>query len=159
MTDKELTPKQRMFIAEYLVDMNATKAAERAGYSVRTAQEQGSRLLSNVMVAAEIQRRIGKREKKLGITQDYVLGTIQDTVERCRQAEEVRDREGNPTGEYQFEANAVLKGCELLGKHLKLFTEKREVKFDLDNISDEQLAELESKLAATESGPAGTGTP
>jgi hypothetical protein len=44
--------KQRRFVDEYLVDLNATQAAIRAGYSPRTAQEQSSRLLSNVMVQA-----------------------------------------------------------------------------------------------------------
>lgn len=45
-----LTDKQQRFVAEYLVDRNATQAAMRAGYSEKTAQQQGSRLLLNVMV-------------------------------------------------------------------------------------------------------------
>jgi phage terminase small subunit len=51
-----VTPKQEKFVQEYLVDMNATQAAIRAGYSAKTAQEQGSRLLSNVMVQAALNR-------------------------------------------------------------------------------------------------------
>ncbi len=49
-----LNDKQAAFVREYLVDFNATQAAARAGYSKKTAQEQGSRLLSNVMVQAEL---------------------------------------------------------------------------------------------------------
>jgi phage terminase small subunit len=144
MANKELTPQQRMFIAEYLVDLNATKAAERAGYSAKTAKSQGSRLLTNVDIAAEIEKAVSKREKRTALSADFVLDGIRETTIEARAAAEFAP---------------ALKGYELLGKHLKLFTEKREIKFDLDNISDEQLAELESKLAAAESGPAGTGTP
>lgn len=49
-----LNDKQEAFVREYLVDFNATQAAARAGYSKKTAQEQGSRLLSNVMVQARL---------------------------------------------------------------------------------------------------------
>ena len=51
----DLTPKQARFVEEYLIDLNATQAAIRAGYSTHTADVQGSRLLSNVKVAAAIQ--------------------------------------------------------------------------------------------------------
>lgn len=49
-----LTPKQQRFVSEYLIDLNATQAAIRAGYSPKTAQEQSSRLLSHVMVKAAV---------------------------------------------------------------------------------------------------------
>ena len=49
-----LTPKQHRFVTEYLVDLNASQAALRAGYSPRTAPQQGSRLLKNVEVQAAI---------------------------------------------------------------------------------------------------------
>ncbi|MBK5570110.1 terminase small subunit [Ensifer sp. SSB1] len=69
----KLTPKQERFVAEYLIDLNATQAAIRAGYSAKTAQEQGSRLLSNVMVAEAIQAAMKAREERTEITQDRVL--------------------------------------------------------------------------------------
>ncbi|MCO7643255.1 terminase small subunit [Pseudomonas sp. S 311-6] len=68
-----LTAKQRRFVEEYLVDLNATQAAIRAGYSSKTAQEQGSRLLSNVMVAKAIEDAQERRSKRTEITQDAVL--------------------------------------------------------------------------------------
>lgn len=55
--DEELTTQQRIFVAEYLKDNNATRAAIRAGYSKKTAREQSSRLLSNVKVARAITRQ------------------------------------------------------------------------------------------------------
>lgn len=68
-----LTKKQKRFCDEYLVDLNATQAAIRSGYSKRTAQEQSSRLLSKVMVQEYIQKRKTDRIKRTEITQDMVL--------------------------------------------------------------------------------------
>ncbi len=70
---RKLTPRQARFIDEYLIDLNATQAAVRAGYSRKTAQEQSSRLLSNVMVAAAIEKAMAKRSQRTEITQDQVL--------------------------------------------------------------------------------------
>jgi len=122
-----LKPKRKRFVSEYLIDLNATQAAIRAGYSEKTANEQGARLLANVSVQAAIGEAMKEREKRTEISQDYVLRGIKELIERCIQAEPVRGKEGNETGEYRFEAFAALKGYELLGKHLKMFTEKSEV--------------------------------
>ncbi|KAB0556223.1 terminase small subunit [Pantoea stewartii] len=69
----KLTDKQELFAREFIVDLNATQAAIRAGYSAKTAQEQSSRLLSNVMV----QQRIGElktvRNEQVGVDAAYVL--------------------------------------------------------------------------------------
>lgn len=131
-----LTAKQEQFVKEYLIDLNATQAAIRAGYSEDTARVIGPENLSKPAVQAAIQQAMEERSKRTGITSDYVLNTIVDTLERCKQARPVLDRKGKPVmvetpgGElapaYTFEASAVLKGCELLGKHLKLFTDKVE---------------------------------
>jgi phage terminase small subunit len=69
----KLNPKQKRFVEEYLIDLNATQAAIRAGYSNKTAQEQSSRLLSNVMVQAGIQEAMKERSKRTEITADRVL--------------------------------------------------------------------------------------
>ena len=71
-----LTPKQERFCQEYLIDLNATQAAKRAGYSERTAQEQSSRLLSNAMVQTRIQELQQSRSERTQITADNVLREI-----------------------------------------------------------------------------------
>ena len=129
-----MTPKQQRFVQEYLIDLNATQAATRAGYSKRTAGQQGERLLKNVEIAAAVQAAMDARSARTGITQDYVLTTIQATIERCSQVAPVLDRKGapvhveTPSGDvvpaYTFDSGAVLRGCELLGRHLALFTDK-----------------------------------
>lgn len=63
-------------MAEYLIDLNATKAAERAGYSPKTAYSQGQRLSKNVEVAAEIAKKTCRRLEKLEITADRVVQEI-----------------------------------------------------------------------------------
>ncbi len=68
-----LTPKQKRFVAEYLVDLNATAAAKRAGYSVKTADRIGPELLGKTCVSEAIQRAIQNRERRTEITQDMVL--------------------------------------------------------------------------------------
>lgn len=69
----ELTPKQRRFVQEYLIDLNAKQAAIRAGYSERTAEQQGSRLLSYAKVAAAVAEGKKTVAEKLGITAERVL--------------------------------------------------------------------------------------
>ncbi len=69
----KLTPRQQRFVEEYLVDLNATQAAIRAGYSAKTAVVQGPRLLGIVQVAAAIAAGKEARNERTGITQDRVL--------------------------------------------------------------------------------------
>jgi phage terminase small subunit len=69
----KLTSKQELFITEYMKDLNATQAAIRAGYSEKTAQEQGSRLLSNVMVKNEIDKGLKALTEKCGVTAEAVI--------------------------------------------------------------------------------------
>ena len=71
-----LTPKQERFVDEYLVDLNATAAATRAGYSERTANEQGARLLANVSVRSAIQLSKARRSERTKIDADWVLRTL-----------------------------------------------------------------------------------
>ena len=132
-----MTPKQERFVAEYLVDLNATQAAIRAGYAKKSADVEGSRLLANAKVAAAVAAAQAKRSERTEITQDYVLTSIMETMERCKQAEPVRYQNGDqvyvdtPDGEiapaYKFDAGAVLKGAELLGRHLAMFTDRLQV--------------------------------
>lgn len=123
----DLTPNQKRFVEEYLKDLNGTQAAARAGYAEKSAVVQASRLLTNANVANAIQSAMDKRSKRTEITAEYVLTTIKGTVERCREMDEYP---------------GVLKGCELLGRHLKLFTDKIE---HSGHLSLEELVLDESK--------------
>jgi phage terminase small subunit len=111
MSPRDLTPKQQRFVAEYLKDLNATQAAIRAGYSATNADVTGPRLLGNVGIAAEIQKRQDKIAGKLELTAEKVLQDL----------EEVRAKalEG---GQYAPAVRAI----ELRGKHIGMFVERSE---------------------------------
>lgn len=68
-----LTDKQEMFCREYLIDLNATQAAIRAGYSEKTSNEQGARLLANVSVQNRISELKAQRNDRIDVDADYVL--------------------------------------------------------------------------------------
>ncbi|KWC78892.1 terminase small subunit [Burkholderia cepacia] len=69
----KLNAKQRVFVNEYIVDLNATAAARRAGYSERTARQQGNRLLTNADVQAAIASAMKARGERTKVTSDRVL--------------------------------------------------------------------------------------
>lgn len=109
-----LNAKQQQFVAEYLIDLNATQAAIRAGYSEKTAQVQSSRLLSNAMVAHLIAEGASKRIKKAEIT-------AQDVLEGLH-------LEATRTGDGASHS-ARVQAWGLLGKYHKLFTDRFEGDF------------------------------
>jgi len=69
----ELSDKQQAFVQEYLKDLNGTQAAIRAGYSVKTANEQAARLLANVSVSEAVKTALEERAEKTGIDAEWVL--------------------------------------------------------------------------------------
>lgn len=68
-----LTPKQKRFVDEYLLDLNATQAAIRAGYSKKTARQIGDQNLSKLDIKVAIEKRMDSRSQRTAITQDMVL--------------------------------------------------------------------------------------
>jgi phage terminase small subunit len=90
----KLPPKRQRFVDEYLIDLNETQAAVRAGFSKKSAAKQGHRLYTNVHVRAAIDKAMAERAERTKVTQDYVVQGIKDTFERCQGLKAVRSREG-----------------------------------------------------------------
>ena len=129
----KLTPKQSIFVKEYLIDLNGTQAAIRAGYSPKTANEQAARLLAHASVSEAVANAMAKRAEKIEINADYVLAQAVKLHERCMQEiEPMTDRRGEPIVDdmgrqvYVFNAAGAAKALELVGKHVGVgaFTEK-----------------------------------
>lgn len=123
---KPLTPKQAAFVAEYLVDLNATQAAIRAGYSAKTACAIGVENLRKPRIAEAISEARAKREQATEVNAAWVLERLRENVERAMQAEPVYDRDGDETGEYTYQGAVANRALELLGKHHGLFAERLE---------------------------------
>jgi phage terminase small subunit len=79
----KLTAKQQRFIEEYLIDLNATQAAIRAGYSEKTAMEQGYQLLQKTSVKAEIERLQSETSKKLEVTKESLINDLLTIKDLC----------------------------------------------------------------------------
>ena len=133
----KMTNKQKAFVSEYLIDLCATKAAIRAGYSAKRADAIGHENLRKPEIKAAIQLAMKQREERTQVTQDYVITKIRDTIERCSGGD---DEEFNP--------QAVLKGCELLGKHLGLFEKDNKQRNPADAIG-QLIAEIQANSKRT----------
>ncbi len=168
---RKLNDKQRMFVKEYLVDLNATQAALRAGYSEKTAKDIGCQNLAKLNIATAIQKAMEKRSDRTEITADYVLNRLVQIDKMSVRDIMNDDMTLKPLSEWpdvwcssisaidvsevaagQQDAGAALsfikklkwpdalKPLELLGKHLKLFTDK------VEHGVDDRLATLLSEI-------------
>ncbi len=151
----KLTQKQQQFVEEYLVDLNATQAAIRAGYSAKTADVQGSRMLGNVKVQQAISEAMAERSKRTGVNQDRVVlelakiafvkmtdivdkqGKIKITATEddlaCIESVKYK-RSKSDTGssvEREVKIASKLKALEMLGKHLGMWNEKLDVNVNI----------------------------
>lgn len=152
-----LTKKQKLFVEEYLIDLNATQAAIRAGYSPETANEQGSRMLANVSIRNEIDKRMAERSRRTGINQDRILMELakialvnpekvvnfdEATIREDAQPEDLaaiasvkvkrfptKDGEGI---EREIKFYDKTKALDLAGRHLGMFKDKVEISGSLE---------------------------
>lgn len=128
-----LNDKQQRFADEYLIDLNATQAAIRSGYSKKTAYSQGQRLLKHDEVKSYIEARMAEKDKELIADQDEVLKYLTNVI-RGKSQSEIVVVENN--GDFTSEARRIqkapdekerLKAAELLGKRYNLFSDKMKV--------------------------------
>lgn len=141
----KLTDKQKRFVQEYLVDLNATAAARRAGYSEKTANEQGARLLAKSSIQAAIQAAMQKRQKRVEITQDMVIKELAviafanatdfvtinaNGLINVKPTKEIPEDKLGAIASIKYSANGLgveiklydkPRALELLGKHLGMF--------------------------------------
>ena len=108
----KLTPKQQRFVDEYLLDLNATQASIRAGYSEKTAEQMGYQLLQKTLVKQAIEQAQAKRQERILVSQDDVIrGLLMEA-------------------EWQGEGashSARVTAWTQLGKHLGMFNDKLRV--------------------------------
>ena len=103
-----LTSKQKAFVQEYLIDLNATQAARRAGYK---NPEIGRQLIANNNVSKAIQAALKAREKRTEVTQDYVIAKLREIAEK--------DASDGPDSDLKY--SSKIKALELRGKHVGAF--------------------------------------
>lgn len=148
-----MTKKQKRFVEEYLIDLNATQAAIRAGYSPHTAKDIGCENLAKPNIAAAISQAMAERSRRTGINQDRVLqelarigfAKITDVVDpetaeirtdasdddlACIQSIKIKPNEFGTEREVKlYDKKSALVD---LGKHLGLFKDKVELNGDMD---------------------------
>lgn len=122
-----LTEKQQRFVEEYLIDLNASGAARRAGYSVRTAEWQGPQLLRKTHVAAAIAVERARLAKRTRRSVDAVIDDIGRVRDDAMALVDDPDRPGTQAMRSHKDA---LKALELEGKHLGAFDERLRVMGD-----------------------------
>jgi len=145
---KKLTAKQLLFSHEYLIDLNATQAAIRAGYSEKTAYSIGNENLSKPEIAEFIAKLMEKRTEDIKVDAAWVLEQAVKVHDRCMQNEEVKDHEGRGTGEYKFEHSGANKSLEIIGKHVDVQAFKDRIEhsghIDLSGKSEQELKDIVS---------------
>ena len=149
-----MTKKQKRFIEEYLIDLNATQAAIRAGYSPDTAKSIGSENLTKPDITAQIARAMAERSRRTGVNADRVImelakiafvnandvinpktATIKEGAlpEDTAAIQSVKVKTFGEDGlEREIKMADKLKALELLGKHLGMFRDKLEVSGTLE---------------------------
>ena len=127
-----MNEKQKQFCEEYIIDLNGTQAAIRAGYSAKTANEQAAQLLAKLSIQEYIQDIKNKRSERVKYSQDELMRDILEVKNRCMQANPVLDKEGNETGIWKFDSNGANKALDMLAKHVGFYeTDNKQKAFNI----------------------------
>ncbi len=139
-----LTDRHNQFVDEYMVARSAPQAAIRAGQSAWTAHQQASQLVQCALVRGEIQAAVAPRAECPEISQAWVVERLVANATRAMQAVPVVDRDGNPTGRYNYQGSVANRALELLGKHIGLWAERHDDKLPkrLDEMDSEEIRHL-----------------
>ena len=122
--NKKLTPRQERFVDEYLIDLNATAAARRAGYSTKTADKIGPALIGKTSIADAISKRKKDRVERTEITQELIVQEVYKLYRNCAvmvpkldfAGDPILDAEGKPV--FQMIDPPTAKGAlDMLMKH------------------------------------------
>ena len=138
MADVKMTDKQKRFCDEYLIDLNATQAAIRSGYSEKTARQMGAENLAKPYIKDYIAKRMAEKEAALIADQDEVLKYLTAVLRGESQAEiVVVEGAGDGCSIARLMKKAPdekerLRAAELLGKRYSLFTDKVQQEVDMD---------------------------
>ncbi len=122
-----LKPKQERFCQEYIIDLNATQAAIRAGYSKKTANANVTRLMVNDGIQDRIAELTAKQNKRTEIDADFVLKELAGVVKNSKKLIPVVIGGKKTKKRIYANAAAVNKALELLGRHFGMFTDKAEL--------------------------------
>lgn len=121
---QKLTSRQERFVEEYLVDLNATAAAKRAGYSEKTASRIGPELLGKTCISDAIEKAMEKRATRTGITQDVVVKELWNyyrvnavLIEKMGFGGRDKDIDGNDAWK-MVDSKAAGKALDMLMKHV-----------------------------------------
>ena len=127
-----LNEKQKQFCEEYIIDLNGTQAAIRAGYSEKTANRIASELLTKLDIQEYICELKNKRSERVKYSQDELMRDILEVKNRCMQANPVLDKEGNETGIWKFDSNGANKALDMLAKHVGFYeTDNKQKAFNM----------------------------
>lgn len=129
----ELTEKQRAFIDEYIIDMNATQAAIRAGYSEKTAYSQGQRLLKNVEIFSAIQDRMNEKSNDRIAKQDEILEFLTAVIRgEVSEPVAIMDGAGRQRIEQLLPNVQTRRSAAVdLGKRYAMWTDKQQIDADI----------------------------
>ena len=116
---RDLNPQYRKFVQEWMVDMNATRAAIAAGYSEKSAAQTASRLMRRTDIRSYRDALMAEAFEDLGVTRHSIASRVWEIYERCMQKKPVMEwnsttREWIESGEWQFDTKGALKALAMM---------------------------------------------